>query len=139
MKTRTLLLLALGCGLMIMLAGAVFLFQLTTQDEVSAPDPLGEAVTVGDMRVTVEGADERGDVIDVEVVIGGVDDPDGLDGFRLIAGGRAMDQLGGDDDCASTSTADAACTLRFDLSAVDGTSRVLFYERGEDRARWVLA
>jgi hypothetical protein len=29
--------------------------------------------------------------------------------------------------------------IRFDVSGANGDSRVLFYERGDDRARWVLA
>ena len=29
-------------------------------------------------------------------------------------------------------------TVELDVSGADGTSRVLFYERGDDRARWVL-
>ena len=41
MKTRTLLLWALACGVAIMLAGAVFLVQLVTRDELAEPVPLG--------------------------------------------------------------------------------------------------
>ena len=51
MKTRTLLLLALACGVAIMLAGAVFLVQLSGQDDVEPPVALGDAVTAGDMTV----------------------------------------------------------------------------------------
>jgi hypothetical protein len=135
-KTRTLLLWALACGLAIMLAGAVFLFQLAGQDEVAAPIPLGEPVQVGDMTVIVVGANEAGGSLDVTIRIGGVDDPDGAAGFRLIASGRPLAPDGG--GCAATTVAAAECTLRFDTSVADGTSRVLFYERGEQQERWVL-
>lgn len=141
MKTRTLLLLALACGLAIMLAGAVFLIQLTTQDESAEPSALGEVVGVGDMRVRVDGSVETAGELDVTVTIGGVDDPDGAAGFRLIASGRASTPTvsGGREACRATTLAMVTCHLYFDVSAADGDSRVLFYDRGEERARWVLA
>jgi hypothetical protein len=139
MKTRTLLLLALGCGLLIMLAGAVFLFQLSGQDEIAPPVPIGDVATVGDMSVTVEGADETDGLLDVTVILVGVADADGASGFRLLASGRPIAVEAGDDaECASTTTASTTCHVRFDVSAADGSSRVLFYERGDSRARWVL-
>lgn len=141
MKTRTLLLLALGCGLMIMLAGAVFLFQLAGQDDVSPPVAIGEPVAVGDMTVVVEGADERDGVLKVEVTIGGVADDDGMAGFRLIASGRAVSSEtgGAADACSATTVDEQSCVVRFDVSQADGSSRVLFYDRGDDGARWVLS
>jgi hypothetical protein len=142
MKTRTLLLLALACGLAIMLAGAVFFVQLVTQDKVEPAVALGTEVTIGDMRVVVEAADETGDVLDVTVRAGGVDDPDPLDEFRLIASGRAVEPepgAGFDGACGALTESDQRCVIRFDVSGADGRSRVLFYERGDDRVRWVLA
>jgi hypothetical protein len=143
MKTRTLLLLALGCGLLIMLAGAVFLFQLSGQDEIAPPVPIGEVAMVGDMSVTVEGVAESDGMLDVTVTLGGVDDSEGAGGFRLLASGRpiAVDAgggTGGEADCGSTTIVSITCHVRFDVSSADGSSRILFYERGDDRARWVL-
>jgi hypothetical protein len=141
MKTRTLLLLALACGVMIMVAGAVFLFQLAGQDEVAPATAVGESVEVGDMTVTVVGEVEVDGVLTVEVSIGGVDDDDGVESFRLIASGRALTPLPAteDTDCDATTVAARSCTVRFDVSDADGSSRVLFYDRGDDGARWVLA
>jgi hypothetical protein len=141
MKTRTLLLLALGCGLMIMVAGAVFLFQLAGQDDVAPPTAIGESVEVGDMTVTVLGEVEVDGLLTVEVNIGGVDDADGVDAFRLIASGRAVAPLPGteDGDCVATTVEPRSCTVSFDVTDADGSSRVLFYDRGDDGARWVLA
>jgi hypothetical protein len=144
MKTRTLLLLALGCGLAIMLAGAVFLFQLASQDDVSAPISLGDPVQVGDMTVIVDGATELGGTLEVSVRIGGIADTDGADGFRLIASGRPVRPDIGTADtgaptCGSTTTAIEACRVRFDVSIADGSSRVLFYDRGDVTVRWVLS
>lgn len=130
MKTRNLLLWALACGIAIMLAGAVFFFQLATRDELAEPIPVGTPAEVGDVTATVTGADEAGGVLTVQLT---VDAPAGIDattGFHLIASGRAVEP-------ASVVCPDA-CTVTFDVSVADGTSRVLFYERGEDQARWVL-
>ena len=139
MKTRTLMLLALVCGVAIMAAGAVFLVQLSNQQEAERPTPIGEPVTIGDMRVVVDGSSERGGVLDVELTIGGVDDDDATDGFRLIASGQAArPDASAEGSCAVTTVDPQRCLIRFDVSSASGDSRVLFYERGDDRARWVL-
>jgi hypothetical protein len=140
MKTRTLMLLALVCGVAIMAAGAVFLVQLSNQEEAERPTPIGEAVTIGDMRVVVDGSSERGGVLAVELTIGGVADDDATDGFRLIASGRATrPDSGAEGACGATTVEPQRCLIRFDVSTASGESRVLFYERGDERARWVLA
>lgn len=136
MKTRTLLILALGCGLAIMLAGAVFLFQLSTQDDLAEPVAIGEQVQVGDMHVTVANVDETAGVLAVAIEIGGTADDQPADEFRLIASGRGMSVA--DTTCPPTGNGAVTCVVTFDVSLADGVSRVLFYERGEDQARWVL-
>lgn len=138
MKTRNLMLLALACGLAIMLAGAVFFFQLATQDEVAAPIPVGEETQVGDMTVTVVEVDESGGTIRIDIMIGGAVDDDPADEFRLIAAARPV-SLGASTCAASTIESPQSCTISFEVGDVDGVSRVLFYERGEEQARWVLA
>lgn len=133
------MLLALGCGVAIMLAGAVFLFQLAGQEELAPPVAIGEAVTVGDMTVVVDDVQETAGVLDVTVSIGGVDDTDGASRFRLIASGRPVAaDAGGTAACGATTVARATCHVYFDVGGADGASRVLFYERGDDQARWVL-
>jgi hypothetical protein len=141
MKTRTLLLLALACGVLIMAAGAVLLVQLNRQADAAPPVPVGVAAEVGDMHVVVDGAREHEGVLDVTITIGGVDDADGTSGFRLIASGDAAapDAATAAGQCAATTIQRRQCTLRFDVAAARGDSRVLVYERGDDRARWVLA
>lgn len=143
MKTRTLLLLALGCGLAIMSAGAVFLLQLARQDDVPDPVAIGTTVRVGDMDVAVVDAVETSGLLDVRVRIGGVADADAAAGFRLIASGRPLGPLvasadAPDDACGPTTPDVIECHVRFDVSGADGRSRVLFYERGDDQERWAL-
>lgn len=141
MKTRTLLLLALACGVAIMLAGAVFLVQLSGQEDADPPVEIGSRAVAGDMTVIVDEAVERDGTLEVSVRIGGVTDPDGGKSFRLIASGRAVtpSNLPDDAGCDATSPELSPCTVRFDVSGADGTSRVLFYERGDTTLRWILA
>jgi hypothetical protein len=134
MKTRTLLLLALGCGVAILLAGGVLLVQLVNRQEALEPSPVGSPVEVGDMTVTVGTTAELDGVLAVEVLIGGVDDDDGAGGFRLIASARPAPLL---DSCGSTTVDERECVLRFEVPD-DGGSRQLFYDRGDESARWVL-
>lgn len=140
MKTRTLMLLSLGCGVAIMLAGAVFLFQLTTQDELAEPVGLGEPMTIGEMNVTVYDASTTAaagaTALTVSLDLGGTADDDPAADFRLIASGRPAPLAS--TTCAAATAEIQSCTLTFDVSVADGSSRVLFYERGDDQARWVL-
>jgi hypothetical protein len=138
MKTRTLLLLALVCGVTILLAGGVMLFQLTGADELADPTSVGDPVQVGDMTVTVDDAEESVGVLTIVLRIGGVDDANGSEGFRLIASGRPVLPTQDGENCSATTVAEQFCSLDFDVSSADGSSRVLFYERGEEQARWVL-
>lgn len=137
MKTRNLLLLALACGVAIMLAGAVFFVQLTTQDEAEPPAPLGEPVAVGDMSVTIDAVTESDGLLRVHVTIGGTDDRDPADEFRLIASARPVPLAA--TTCGPSGAELASCTIEFDVAGVDGVSRALFYERGDEQARWVLS
>jgi len=140
MKTRTLLLLALACGVAIMAAGAVFLIQLNRQADAAPPVPLGVTTEVGDMRIVVDDSIEHDGLLDVTVTIGGVDDADGASDFRLIASGHGAvpEASTARGRCGATTIENQRCVIRFDVSAAGGDSRVLFYERGDERARWVL-
>jgi len=137
MKTRTLMLLALGCGVAIMLAGAVFLFQLATQDELTEPATVGVATRVGDMSVAViEAQASEAGTLSVAIEIGGTADDAPAEDFRMIASGRPAPLVG--TTCVPTAAAQQTCVVSFDVSTADGASRVLFYERGDEQARWVL-
>lgn len=137
MQTRTLMLLSVACGVLIMLAGAVFLFQLASQDELAAPLTAGDSAEVGDMRVAVVAGSEAADGrYLVEVTIGGTVDQAPAEDFRLIAAGRQAPFV--ETSCVPTDDADQSCSLTFDTSVADGASRVLFYERGDEQVRWLL-
>jgi hypothetical protein len=140
MKTRTLLLLSVGTALMILLAGGALLFQLSNQDSTSASVAFEEVTTVGDVDVAVTGSDILGDTIVVSVTLSGVDDIDGIESFRLVTGDRRLDPIAapGDGRCSEITVAMQECAIEFDISASQGTSRVLVLRRGEDQATWRL-
>lgn len=137
MKTRTLLLLALGCGLAIMAAGVALTIQLATQDDPEPALAIGDVAAVAEMDVRVLSADEVASTLTVSIEIGGSPDDDPASGFRLIAGGRPAALV--DSTCAATDGTSQSCAISFDVGEVDGTSRQLVYERGESQARWRLA
>lgn len=147
MRTRTLLLLAIGCGLLILLAGGVQLLRISNQDAPEAPHAVGETAQLGDAVVTVDEVDIAADLIVVTVSLSGVDDPDGLDGFTLIAPGKAMlpssDSPPGDTSvlprCVGFTVEPVQCLLYFGATDLEGTDRQLLFQRAAEQVRWRLA
>jgi len=139
MRTRTLLLLAVACGLAILLAGGIRLLTISSDDE-PADLAIGATGAAGDARVTVLSASEADERLVVEVRISGVDDPSGISGFELLAG-SVIDPVAADepDQCRAITVEPATCDLVFDVSDVVGTARVLRFHRGEQQVRWALA
>ncbi len=137
MKTRTLLLLSVGVGLMILLAGGVLLLQLANESAAVEPAEVGEAVDVGDVDVVVVGA-QGGATFAVDVELGGVDDD--LSGFSLATGDRRLQPLttAADGRCTEITVAEQRCRIEFDVSAADGSNRVLVLRRGDEQRNWVL-
>ncbi len=138
MRTRTLLLLSVATGLLILIAGGAFLFQLSNQSETVAVGVVGEPARLGDVTVTVVGAAERDETFVVDIVVEGVDDRDGPQDFRLVTGDRRLAPITAPDDgrCISYTVEPQACRLDFDVSAAASTSRVLVMRRGEDQRTW---
>ncbi len=140
MRTRTLLLLAIACGLAILVAGTVQLLRLAGEDEPAPPHTIGEVVHVGDLDVTVLSFTDTDGTATAHLRLAGVDDPDGIDEFRLVVPGTSLAPTGrGRDDCTGTTVATQECTLTFDTSDTSGSSRVLRYQRGDEVAIWQVA
>jgi hypothetical protein len=135
-RTRTLLLLAIGCGLVILAAGVVQLLRIAGQDEPPIAAPIGREVQVADMTVEVLDTTAGDDTVAVAIAIGGVDDPDGSADFRLVVPGESLPASGG--SCGATTVDVRRCVLEFDLGGTEGSSRVLLYRRGDERVRWEL-
>jgi hypothetical protein len=142
MKTRTLLLLSVGTALAILMAGGVFLLQLAAQDDATDLASIGDPAQVGDVIVTVLSADEAGGIMAVDIEIGGTDDGDGIETFRLVTGDHRLAPLhagsGADGRCASITVEATVCRIDFDVSATETSSRVLVMRRGDDQTNWRL-
>jgi hypothetical protein len=138
MRTRTLLLLAVTCGLAILLAGGFQLLRLANQ---STPAALlvGSSGSAGDATVTVVDFHEADGVAVVTVTLSGVDDPAGLDGFRLQTVNELLvpNQRDGK-ACTGITLAPATCTLTFGTSGAKGASRQLVFRRAAQQVRWRL-
>jgi hypothetical protein len=143
-RTRTLLLLAIACGVVILTAGVVQLLRVATEDDARTETAaLGVAVDIGDLEVTVDDVAEAAGYVDVTITVGGVDDADGTDRFRLVvASPPALEPVDGGSvsppTCAATTVEPQQCRLRFQLPAEPGTSRVLNFRRGDEAVNWVL-
>jgi hypothetical protein len=137
-RTRTLLLLATLCGLAILVAGSVLLLGVANRTESPGAD-IGRVVKVGDMSVTVEHVAEHSGSLLVDVEIGGVDDASGSNDFRLVVPGKVLvaDPTAGN-HCGATTVQVQPCTLAFRLPDDATSSRVLLYQRGDERVRWDL-
>ena len=142
MRTRTLLLLAVSCGLAILLAGGIQLFRLSNQQTPTPPLAVGATGVAGDARVTVKNVDATQATLVITVTLGGVDDPEGLDGFSLVAPNTriaptpAAGNIGG--ACTGFTVAEVTCTLSFPTDGLTGTDRQLLLIRAEDQVRWKL-
>ncbi len=144
MRTRTLLLLAVACGLVILLAGGIQLWRFASESSSGEGDlAVGARARAGDLDVTVLAAEELDGLMRVTMRLAGVDDAAGLDNFRLIVSGAALapltaEQAGGR-ACVAMTVAEQTCDLVFGTAQAPGEARVLIVRRGEDQHRWDLA
>ncbi len=138
MRTRTLLLLAVTCGLAILVAGTLQLLRLKGQ-ETGTVLSVGQSGVAGDATVAVERAEVAADVVVVTVTLSGVDDPLGLKGFTLVGPEKTVSPTGGGvDGCTGFTTAPVTCTLRFGTAGMPDGNRLLVFQRAEETVRWTL-
>jgi hypothetical protein len=145
MRTRTLLLLAVSCGLVILVAGLFLLLRIDRNGSTVERLSIGDTARAGDLRVTVLSADEADGFMRVAVRVGGVADDSVIDDFRLVVPGRLIAPLpavqAGDEGCDRLADVDVdvTCDLVFGTAQVEGSARSLLLRRGEDQRRWDLA
>ena len=137
MRTRTLLLLAIACGLVILLAGGIQLLRVTGQQQTAKLLAVGEPGKAGDVSVELVSSSVEASTLVAVVRIGGTADPDGLDGFTLVGPGKVLPVTSS--TCDGISVAAIDCSLTFSTSALRGTSRQLIFHRADQQLRWVLA
>lgn len=136
MSTRKLILTALVCGLAILIAGGVKLFQVADRETTVEVLDLGDTATLGDMTVSVLAISDSADATLVTVSMVGVDLESGAeDGWRMLADGKVAEPLLVQDQpgaCATTSVSTAVeCVVAF--GPADKTRTVAYIRAGEQR------
>src|SRR4051812_11731938 len=129
MRTKTLLLLAVGCGLVILLAGGIQLLRVGGQQESTKVLATGQPGKAGDVDVELVSTTVGENDVTAVVRVGGVDDPDGLDGFTLVAPGKVVPVT--TTSCDGISVVSVDCTLTFSTAELQGTSRQLIFHRAD--------
>lgn len=135
MRTRTLLLLSVACGLLVLVSGGVLMWQVAHRTETTLLE-VGQEGRAGDAVVKVTSAVERDGVMTVTVVLSGVDDPGGLRGFSLRPTPTAPDLASG--TCRAFTEEPSECTLVFATGKFEGSNRVLRFDRADQRVIWQL-
>ncbi|MEY4362588.1 MAG: hypothetical protein RL391_1894 [Actinomycetota bacterium] len=137
MKTRTLLLLSVACGLLILLAGGVKLLQVAT-DRTEVPVlQIGDEAIIGDMSVRVVSITNGVDGTNVGIEMSGVPGAAVLTGWRLLGDGEVAEPAGASADgiCDRQSVVPSAgtveCVVRF--GAVEAVQAVAYTRAGEQR------
>lgn len=137
MKTRTLLLLSLGCAIVILAAGIGLFVRLSVNDATTVPSEFGDRVEVGDLQVVVSNASREGLKQRISVTVSGIDDREVTDSFAVISSGVSLNAE--PNVCVAVIDADTSCEVEFVLSTETSEPAVLIVTRGEERGRWVLA
>jgi deoxyribose-phosphate aldolase len=134
MSTRKLILTALVCGLAVMLAGGVKLFQMATEDVEAVVFSLGTSQTLADMTVSVTDVEQEADATLVTVTMVGVEGANAAEGWRLLANGIVISPLLTKTDCQNTTT-DAVITCVVGFPESTGSVTVAYLRAGE-QSQW---
>ncbi|MEO5723017.1 MAG: hypothetical protein ABIQ39_02785 [Ilumatobacteraceae bacterium] len=140
MKTRTLLLLAVSCGLVILIAGGIQLLRVSGQTNSTTTLAVDQQGSAGDVSVTLLGVHDDTTTIRATMQLAGVADPAGTQGFTLVA----PDSVVAPDPtapgaCQAITVAAQTCDLVFPVAGLKGDVRQLLFHRAEDQLRWCLA
>ena len=141
MSTRKLILWALICGVVILIAGTAKLFQTSQKPVEVQLLALSDSVTLGDMTVSVTALRDTADRTLVDVTMVGVAEAQAMDGWKMLASGEVSDPVmlpvGAGTECTLTKLAETlTCTVAFPVS--EGTRTVAYIRAGEQR-QWATA
>ena len=141
MSTRKLILWALICGVLILVAGSAKLFQTAQKPVEVQLLALGDSVTLGDMTVSVTALRDIDDRTLVDVTMVGVAEAQAMDGWKLLSAGKLTDPVllpvGAGTECTLTQLDKTlVCTVAFPVS--EGT-RTVYYVRAGEQRQWATA
>ena len=134
MSTRKLILSAIACALVIILAGGAKIFQMSRDTITVEVFALGTKRTLADMTVTVQSVSQNANATVAHVTMVGVDGADATEGWRLLAGGTVLSPIALPVGtlgvpCATTS-ADVVASCDMAFPASEGSVTIAYLRAG---------
>jgi hypothetical protein len=134
MSTRKLILSAIACALVIILAGGAKIFQMSRDTITVEVFSLGTERTLADMTVTVDSISQNAEATIAHVTMVGVEGADATEGWRLLAGGTVLSPIAPPVGalgvpCATTS-ADVVASCDMAFPASEGSVTIAYLRAG---------
>jgi len=140
MRTSTLILWSLVCGIVILLAGGAKLWQIAADDTTVEFLAAGDDVVIGDATVAALSLRDESSATLVTVTMAGAGDTDVSTTWRLLAGGvvhRPVSTVGvNGGECVAVVDNPVTCIIEF--PATRGV-RTVAYVRGGVQRQWALS
>ena len=134
MSTRKLILSAIACALIIILAGGAKIFQMSRDTITVEVFALGTERTLADMTVTVQSVSQNANATIAHVTMVGVDGADATEGWRLLAGGTVLSPIalpvGTLGVPCATTAADVVASCDMAFPASEGSVTIAYLRAG---------
>jgi len=134
MSTRKLILSAIACALVIILAGGAKIFQMSRDTITVEVFALGTERTLADMTVTVQSVSQNANATIAHVTMVGVEGADATEGWRLLAGGTVLSPIalpvGTLGVPCATTAADVVASCDMAFPASEGSVTIAYLRAG---------
>ena len=134
MSTRKLILSAIACALVIILAGGAKIFQMSRDTITVEVFALGTERTLADMTVTVQSVSQNANATIAHVTMVGVEGADATEGWRLLAGGTVLSPIalpvGALGVPCATTTVDVVASCDMAFPASEGSVTIAYLRAG---------
>ena len=134
MSTRKLILSAIACALIIIVAGGAKIFQMSRDTITVEVFALGTERTLADMTVTVDSVSQNADATIAHVTMVGVEGADATEGWRLLAGGTVLSPIalpaGTLGVPCATTTVDVVASCDMAFPASEGSVTIAYLRAG---------
>jgi len=134
MSTRKLILSAIACALIIILAGGAKIFQMSRDTITVEVFSLGTERTLADMTVTVDSISQNAEATIAHVTMVGVEGADATEGWRLLAGGTVLSPIalpvGALGVPCATTSADVVASCDMAFPASEGSVTIAYLRAG---------
>ena len=134
MSTRKLILSAIACALVIILAGGAKIFQMSRDTITVEVFALGTERTLADMTVTVDSISQNAEATIAHVTMVGVEGADAAEGWRLLAGGTVLSPIalpaGTLGVPCATTTVDVVASCDMAFPASEGSVTIAYLRAG---------